>query len=164
MRWAPTISSANDMSFFDELKRRKVFKVGVGYLVVAWLVVQVASIAFPAFEAPAWALRIFILVLLLGFPISLLFAWAFDVTPEGVRAERSEAGNKRLVLVAVALVALAFAWYFKGQPTVRDAIERKQVAAAAAAPAFAPARDGAAVDPLSIAVLPFVDMSQAKDQ
>src|SRR5438132_14246371 len=94
VRSAPTISSANDMSFFDELKRRKVFKVGVGYLVVAWLIVQVASIAFPAFDAPAWALRIFILVLLLGFPISLLFAWAFEVTPGGVKADRSEAGNK----------------------------------------------------------------------
>jgi TolB-like protein/Tfp pilus assembly protein PilF len=154
------------MSFFDELKRRKVFKIGVGYLVVAWLVVQVASIAFPAFDAPTWALRIFILVLLLGFPISLLFAWAFEVTPEGVRPDRSEAGNKRLVLVAVALVALAFAWYFKGQPTVRDAIgERKSVAANAPAAAVpAPAAALPAADPLSIAVLPFVDMSQAHDQ
>ena len=56
------------MSLFDELKRRKVFKVGAAYLVVAWLAVQAASIGFPAFEAPPWALRIFILVVLLGFP------------------------------------------------------------------------------------------------
>ena len=92
------------MSFFEELKRRKVFKVGVGYLVVAWLVVQVASIGFPTFEAPPWALRVFILVVLLGFPISLLFAWAFDVTPEGVKAESASTGNKRFLAVAVALV------------------------------------------------------------
>ena len=107
------------MSFFEELKRRKVFKVGIGYLVVAWLVVQVASIGFPTFEAPPWALRVFILVVLLGFPISLLFAWAFDVTPEGLKAEPATRGNKRLLLVAVALVGLAFAWYFKGQPPTR---------------------------------------------
>jgi hypothetical protein len=98
--------------FFEELKRRKVFKVGVGYLVVAWLIVQVASIGFPTFEAPPWALRVFILVVLLGFPISLLFAWAFDVTPEGVKTERAVTGNKRFLAVAVALIALAFAWYF----------------------------------------------------
>jgi serine/threonine-protein kinase len=150
------------MSLFDELKRRKVFKVGVGYLVVAWLIVQVASIAFPAFDAPPWALRIFILVLLLGFPISLLFAWAFDVTPEGLKAEHAQAGNKRLVVFAVALVALAFAWYFKGQPTVREALGERPPAAAATRPAAAP--DATPTDPLSIAVLPFVDMSQGKDQ
>ena len=62
------------MSFLTELSRRKVWKVGAAYLVVAWLAVQAASIAFPAFDAPAWALRIFIQVCLLGFPISLVFA------------------------------------------------------------------------------------------
>jgi hypothetical protein len=67
-----------------ELKRRKVFKAGAAYLVVAWLAVQVASVALPAFEAPAWALRVFILVSLLGFPFALVMAWVFDVAPEGV--------------------------------------------------------------------------------
>ena len=75
------------MSLFDELKRRKVFKVGAAYLVVAWLVVQMASIGFPTFDAPPWALRIFILVVFLGFPIALVFAWAFDFTPEGLKSE-----------------------------------------------------------------------------
>jgi TolB-like protein/Tfp pilus assembly protein PilF len=147
------------MSFFEELKRRKVFKVGVGYLVVAWLIVQVASIAFPTFAAPAWALRVFILVLLLGFPISLLFAWAFDVTPEGLKAEQGRRGNKRFIAVTVALVALAFGWYFKGQPALRDAVQASSTASAPPAVAAAPA-----ADPNSIAVLPFVDMSQDKDQ
>jgi adenylate cyclase len=142
------------MSLFEELKRRKVFKVGVGYLVVAWLVVQVASIGFPAFDAPPWALRIFILVLLLGFPISLLFAWAFDVTPEGVRADRAERGNKRFILVTVVLIALAFAWYFKGQPSYRDVAP-----AAKAAPAVAAAPAAHKFPARSIAVLPFVNMS-----
>jgi serine/threonine-protein kinase len=147
------------MSLFEELKRRKVFKVGVGYLVVAWLVVQVASIGFPTFEAPPWALRVFILVALLGFPIALLFAWAFEVTPEGLRADPIQRGNKRFVLVAVALVTLAFAWYFKGQPAVRDVAAPNPPSTTQALVAAAPA-----IDPHSIAVLPFVDMSQAKDQ
>ena len=57
------------MSLWAELRRRKVFKVGGAYMVIAWLAVQVASIALPAFEAPAWVLRVFILVLMLGFPL-----------------------------------------------------------------------------------------------
>jgi TolB-like protein len=145
------------MSLFEELKRRKVFKVGVGYLVVAWLIVQVASIGFPAFDAPPWALRVFILVLLLGFPISLLFAWAFDVTPEGVKADRAAQGNKRFLLVTVVLIALAFAWYFKGQPTMRE--EAPAANTAAAAPAKAAAAAPAKFPARSIAVLPFVNMS-----
>jgi serine/threonine-protein kinase len=148
------------MSLFEELKRRKVFKVGVGYLVVAWLVVQVASIGFPTFDAPPWALRIFILVVLLGFPIALVLAWAFEVTPEGLKAEESARGNKRFLAVAVVLAALAFAWYFKGQPAY---LEQREAKAAAAAKANAPAA-APAIDPHSIAVLPFVDMSQQRDQ
>jgi len=144
------------MSFFEELKRRKVFKVGVGYLVVAWLVVQVASIGFPTFEAPLWALRVFILVVLLGFPIALLFAWAFDITPEGVRAEHAAVGNKRLLVVVAALVALAFAWYFEGQPSYREAM---QVAGAAPPQQAAKPAPAHAFPARSIAVLPFVNMS-----
>jgi len=72
------------MSLFAELKRRNVVKVGAAYLLVAWLVVQAASIGFPAFDAPPWALRVFILVLLLGFPISVVTAWVFEMTPEGL--------------------------------------------------------------------------------
>jgi hypothetical protein len=78
--------------------------------VVGWLAVQAASIAFPAFDAPAWALRIFILVTLLGFPISLIFAWAFDVTPEGVKADTHSPSSRVILLIAVGFVALAFAW------------------------------------------------------
>ena len=85
------------MSLFDELKRRKVFKVGAAYLVVAWLAVQAASIGFPAFDAPPWALRIFILIALLGFPIAVVMAWVFDITPEGVKLDADTSGSKRLV-------------------------------------------------------------------
>jgi len=62
------------MSFVAELKRRKVFKVGAAYLIVAWVLVQAASIGFPAFDAPPWALRIFILLSLLGFPVTTVVA------------------------------------------------------------------------------------------
>ena len=144
------------MSLFDELKRRKVFKVGAGYLVVAWLVVQAASIGFPAFDAPPWALRIFILVIFLGFPISLVFAWAFDVTPDGLKSEGGMRGSKGFLLIAGGLAALAFAWYFKGQPAYLDAVNAP--AATVGAPASA-AKPSAPISRKSIAVLPFVNMS-----
>src|SRR5438067_1084600 len=81
-------------NFFAELKRRKVFKVGAAYLVVAWLAVQAASIGFPAFDAPPWALRIFILIALLGFPIAVVMAWVFDITREGVKLDSQASGSK----------------------------------------------------------------------
>ena len=152
------------MSLLTELTRRKVFKVGAAYLVVAWLVVQAASIGFPAFDAPPWALRIFILVALLGFPISLVFAWAFDVTPEGVTAAASSRSSRVVLAIATGCVALAFAWYFLGQPTYRadtDAASgagTKGGAATADKPATAP------ISEKSIAVLAFTDLSPGKDQ
>ena len=152
------------MSLFDELKRRKVFKVGAGYLVVAWLVVQAASIGFPAFDAPPWALRIFILVIFLGFPISLVFAWAFDVTPEGLKAEKGIRGSKSFLLIAAGLAALAFAWYFKGQPAYLDAAAPTSATAGSAAAAAEASKPSAPISKKSIAVLPFVNMSADKDQ
>ena len=156
------------LSLFDELKRRKVFKVGAAYLVVAWLAIQAASIGFPAFDAPPWALRIFILVVFLGLPVSLVFAWAFDVSPEGLNNEGVR-GSKPFLLIAAGLAALAFAWYFKGQPAYLD---RPGPAAVANAtlnpnPAGAPTDARLAAAPISrksVAVLPFVNMSADKDQ
>ena len=85
---------SNAHNFFTELKRRKVFKVGAAYLIVAWLAVQAASIGFPAFDAPPWALRVFILVALLGFPIGVVMAWVFDITAEGVKLDADTSGTK----------------------------------------------------------------------
>ncbi|MDH3903832.1 MAG: hypothetical protein OES90_11490, partial [Xanthomonadales bacterium] len=73
------------MGFIEELKRRKVFKVAVAYVVVTWLLIQVADTLFPTFGAPEWVMRIFSIVLFLGFPVALIFAWIFDVTPKGVK-------------------------------------------------------------------------------
>ena len=72
-------------SFFAELKRRNVYKVAVAYAVVAWLLLQLASILFPAFEAPAWVMKAFIALVAAGFPIALVVAWAFELTPEGIK-------------------------------------------------------------------------------
>jgi TolB-like protein len=142
----------------SELQRRKVIKVGGAYLVVAWLAVQVVSIAFPAFEAPAWALRVFILLAMLGFPAALLLAWAFDATPDGLRRDASATGTKRMFAIGGALAALALAWYFLAPPAVRDA------PAPAAPVALAPASPATpAIARKSIAVLPFVNMSADKD-
>jgi len=153
------------MSFLTELSRRKVWKIGAAYLVVGWLAVQAASIAFPAFDAPAWALRIFILVTLLGFPISLIFAWAFDVTPEGVKADTRSPSSRVILLIAVGFVALAFAWYFKGQPSVRADAAQQSASGEQGGTATAAAKSvAAAVDSNSIAVMPFLNMSADPEQ
>lgn len=76
-------------SLLSELRRRHVFKVAAAYGVVAWLVIQAASIAFPAFGAPAWALRVVIALAVLGFPVALVLAWAFELTPAGVQRAKS---------------------------------------------------------------------------
>ena len=77
----------NPRNFFAELKRRNVYKVAVAYAVVAWLTIQAASIFLPAFNAPQWAMQIVILILVVGFPIALVFSWAFEITPEGIVRE-----------------------------------------------------------------------------
>src|SRR5437667_8778693 len=77
----------NPRNFFAELKRRNVYKVAIAYAVVAWLTIQAASIFLPAFNAPQWAMQIVILILVVGFPIALVFSWAFEITPEGIKRE-----------------------------------------------------------------------------
>ena len=72
-------------NFFSELKRRNVYKVAVAYTVVAWLLIQAASILFPTFEAPGWVMKIFVAIIAAGFPIALVLAWAFELTPEGLK-------------------------------------------------------------------------------
>src|SRR5438552_3680339 len=79
----------NPKNFFAELKRRNVYKVAIAYGVVAWLLMQVASQIFPFFEIPSWAVRLVVLLLILGFPIALVLAWAFDLTPEGLKREKA---------------------------------------------------------------------------
>ncbi|MDQ3229356.1 MAG: hypothetical protein M3Q13_06425 [Pseudomonadota bacterium] len=129
------------MSFIAELKQRKVFRIAVVYLVVAWVAIQAASIALPAFDAPPWMLRVVILLFALGFPLALLLTWALELTPEGLRMASSKVGSKRMAGIAAGLLVLAVGWYFFGQPALRYQTGTGE---------------------RSIAVLPFVNMSGDK--
>jgi adenylate cyclase len=71
----------NVPNFLAELKRRNVYKVAVAYVVIAWLLIQAASILFPTFEAPTWVMKVFVVIVAAGFPIALVIAWAFELTP-----------------------------------------------------------------------------------
>ena len=138
---SPAQGNPRTMSFVTELKQRKVFRVGALYLVVAWVAVQAASIALPAFDAPAWVLRVVILLLALGFLLALLLTWGLDVTPEGLKVATGKVGNRRMASFAAALTVLALGWFFLGQPALRE---------------------HQAAGDRSIAVLPFVNMSGDK--
>ena len=76
------------MHFFDELKRRNVVRVGIAYALIGWVLAQVAEFAFENFGAPDWVLKTFVMLLLLGLPLALFFAWTFEMTPDGIKLER----------------------------------------------------------------------------
>jgi TolB-like protein/Flp pilus assembly protein TadD len=144
-------------SFFAELKRRNVYKVAVAYVVVSWLLIQAASIFLPAFDAAPWVIRIFILVIILGFPVALISSWAFEITPEGLKLESEidpnqsitrRTGRKIVALtIAVAVVAAGLFVY----QLIRPKLD-------ASAPAST-----AAIPNKSIAVLPFDNLSRDPD-
>ena len=106
------------VSFFQELKRRNVFRVAVAYAVVGWLLVEVASVLFPTFEAPTWVMKVFATVIIMGFPLALFFAWAYELTPEGLKKEKDvdrsqsithETGRKiDYIIIGLLSVALVF--------------------------------------------------------
>ena len=75
------------MSLFNELKRRNVFKVGIAYVVLAWLVMQVADVILNNIQAPDWVFHVLLLFLAIGFPLALFFAWAYELTPDGLKRE-----------------------------------------------------------------------------
>src|SRR4029077_8776754 len=83
----PARPRMNPRNFFAELKRRHVYRVAIAYGVVAWLLVQVATQVFPFFEIPNWAVRLVVLFTVLGFPVALVIAWAFEMTPEGLKRD-----------------------------------------------------------------------------
>ena len=130
--------------FFEEVKRRKVYRVAVAYAVGAGTAIQLASAVFPAWDLPSWALRLVIVVLLIGFPISLILAWALEVTPEGIRATPSAPSTPRRRRNIVALIAVG-------------------VIVSAAAGFFLLPRASARKMDKSIAVLPFENRSDDKE-
>jgi TolB-like protein/Tfp pilus assembly protein PilF len=145
-------------NFFGELKRRNVYKVAVAYAVVGWLLVQVATQVFPFFEIPNWAVRLVVLAIVIGFPIALVIAWAFEVTPEGIkRTEVADAmpvsaaiGRKKHAWIYVVAIAAAISvtLFFLGRYTAGN----KRVPSA---PNELPMK--------SIAVLPFANLSRDPD-
>ena len=140
------------MSFFSELKRRNVFRVGIAYFVIGWVLIQVADTAFPAFGAPEWVLRIFMLFVALGFPVALVMAWALELTPQGVR--KAGGKNTPIYLLASAMAAVSLYWYISGQPSIPEAT---------APPTAVETRPDQEVEQEtipSIAILPFENMSR----
>jgi TolB-like protein/Flp pilus assembly protein TadD len=105
----------NERNFFAELKRRNVYKVAVAYVVVSWLIIQAASILLPTFEAPAWVMKVVVAFLILGFPVALVFSWAFEITPEGIKRESEVAPNesikrrtgRKIAVITVVLAVMA---------------------------------------------------------
>ena len=91
-------------SFIAELKRRKVHRVAIAHAVAAWLLIQIATQVFPFFEIPNWAVRLIVLVLVLGFPIALTLSWIFDLTPQGIR--RTEESDRSLAALPVGPAAI----------------------------------------------------------
>jgi TolB-like protein/Flp pilus assembly protein TadD len=158
------------LSFFREIRRRSVLRVAGLYLVGAWIIVQVAGTVLPMFDAPAWLPRTIVIVLAISFVPALVFAWAFELTPEGLKREkdvdRSTSGAPhtgkvldRVIMVALALALGVFAF---DRFVLSPHREAKQQSAARQA-----GRSEALVESYgekSIAVLPFVDMSPNKDQ
>ena len=125
------------MSLYSELKRRNVIRVGVAYVIIAWVLAQVAEFAFENFGAPDWVLKSVVVILLLGLPLALFFAWAFEMTPEGIKREVEVDRSKSIVtttgrkldrmIIGVLLVALG--WFAFDKFYTRVDTEQPQVAA-----------------------------------
>ena len=146
-------------SFFAELKRRNVYKVAVAYAIVGWLIVQIATQVFPFLEIPNWVVRLVIILVAIGFPMALIIAWAFELTPEGIkrtgdvdRSARDTSTNRIWVYVAVIGAALAVGLFFVGRYTAGNTTPGHDAS---------PARTEAttAIAQKSIAVLPLLNES-----
>ena len=159
------------MNFLEELKRRNVIRVSIAYVVVGWLVSQVAEFAIETFGAPDWVLKIFVVFLMLGFPIVAIFAWAFEMTPEGIRRERdvdrkqsiAKHTGRKLDYTIIFVMALALGYFIYDKVDNQSNEAPATVAQVNAQAAPPVAVDKVPVDP-SIAVLPFTDMSPDQDQ
>lgn len=161
------------MAIIEELKRRNVFRVAIAYIVIAWLVAQVAEFAFENFGAPDWVLKVVVILLLLGLPIALVLAWAFEMTPEGVKLEKdvnrqnsvTQDTGKRLNVLTIA--ALIVAVVVLGVDRYMLGNDSSAVPAASADNVAPVAADDINTDldrvDKSIAVLPFVAMTASED-
>src|SRR5438477_4939238 len=143
----------NPHNFFAELKRRNVYKVAISYAVVGWLGIQIATQVFPFFEIPNWAIRLAVLAIVIGFPIALVIAWAFELTPEGLKrtedvglaVARQQPRDRAWIFVVIIAGAMSVGLFFLGRITAPS--KQKGVNE---------------VSPKSIAVLPFENRSEDK--
>lgn len=159
------------MSFWAELKRRNVVKVGVAYAIVSWLLVQVAGLVFPVLLLPDWILRAFVAFLILLFPVALLLAWAYEVTPEGIKRTADVAPaesitrvtGQKLNYVVTALLAAAVIFLIVDNYVLEPSADTP-------ASAFSTAPEGARLggapvdDAIAVAVLPFRNLSADSEQ
>jgi TolB-like protein len=151
------------MSFWAELKRRNVYRVGVAYAVVGWMLAQVATVFVPALNLPAWLVSAVVLVVVIGFPVALGLAWVYELTPEGLKRTADVAPQQSVThvtgrklnyfIIGALVVALAFF-------VIDDFVLRERPATPGAAAAVAAETSAL---PNSVAVLPFVNMSQNPD-
>ena len=155
------------MSLFTELKRRNVFRIGIAYAVVSWLVLQVADVLIDNIGAPDWVFPTLLMVLGIGFPIALIFAWAFELTPEGLKRESEvdretsitgQTGRK-LDRAIIVVLTLAVAYLLVDKLV----LDPRSGGPASSTETAAADEDGAAADGASVAVLPFVNMSNDPD-
>ena len=147
--------------FFAELKRRNVYKVAVAYAVASWLLIQIATQVFPFFEIPNWAVRLVVLVLIAGFPVALVFSWAFEITPEGIKRESEIEGDKSIthhtgrkiiaLTIVLAVIAAGLLAYQLWGPK-KWANAQQSVAIESSGP----------IPDKSVAVLPFDNLSDDK--
>jgi TolB-like protein len=175
------------MNFFTELKRRNVFKVGWIYLLISWVLLQLADITFPAFDAPPWTIKVTIFLVLLGFPFALLMAWAFELTPDGLRresalSEETESATrstatfigrfKDIVLISALAIAVGYIIWQSGVTPNEISDQTAAITSAVQAEAQ-PTPAGQTGSPaessgsgrITIAVLPFANRSnQPEDQ
>ncbi len=147
----------NARSFFAELKRRRVYSVAVAYVVVTWLLIQVATQVFPFFNIPNWVVRLVVLMTIVGFPIAVVCAWAFEMTPEGIKLEGDadrkitrKTGRKLAALIVIVAAVAAGVTVFRF-------LHSQQAIEAAKQPPLA-----VAIESKSIAVLPFENLSEEK--
>jgi len=146
-------------NFFSELKRRNVYKVAVAYAVVGWLVIQVSATVLPTFHAPEWVVQTLVVLVAVGFPIALLIAWAFELTPEGLKrtedvdlATQTRAKSHTWIYVVVVGAIVSIGLFFLGRYTVGSKIT----------PGLSDAATGSSIPQKSIAVLPFENLSDDK--
>ena len=160
------------MSFITELKRRNVFKVGMAYAIVAWLLVQITSIAAPALHLPDWTLTFIIYLTIIGFPLALFLAWAFELTPEGIKPTRevdkaqsiTRVTGQKLNYTIIGLMALVIVLLVVDNYVLNKEERPPSTPPAAKQIATKPAPQPAAVEnKKSVAVLPFANMSDSKE-